>query len=158
MEKIFGKKLVIRVMTPADYAPALALWRMVSGVQLRGEDDTEAGIRKFLDRNPRTCFIAELDGTAAGVLLSGHDGRRGFIYHTAVRPEYQRRGLGGFLTAAAENALRAEGIRKVALVAFKANAEGNQFWEKAGFSVREDLVYRNKSLSGSAEQIITGVF
>lgn len=36
-----------------------------------------------------------------------------------------------------------EGIHKVA---FEKNVSGNAFWEKVGFTVREDLVYRNKNL------------
>ncbi len=39
-----------------------------------------------------------------------------------------------------------EGIHKVALVAFEKNVSGNAFWEKVGFTVRDDLVYRNKNL------------
>lgn len=37
-----------------------------------------------------------------------------------------------------------EGIHKVALVAFEKNVSGNAFGEKVGFTVRDDLVYRNK--------------
>ena len=51
------------------------------------------------------------------------------------------------LRDAALSALRAEGIHKVALVAFKYNEAGNAFWEKMGFAVREDLNYRNRALS-----------
>lgn len=47
---------------------------------------------------------------------------------------------------AALNALEQEGIHKVALVVFEENMKGNLFWEKAGFTVREDLVYRNKNI------------
>ncbi len=43
-------------------------------------------------------------------------------------------------------ALEAEGIHKVALVAFEKNVSGNRFWEKAGFTVWDDLVYRNKAI------------
>lgn len=43
-------------------------------------------------------------------------------------------------------ALEKEGIHKVSLVAFKRNDVGNGFWEAQGFSVREDLVYRNKEI------------
>ena len=39
-----------------------------------------------------------------------------------------------------------EGINKVALVAFHRNKIGNEFWKNRGFTVREDLVYRNKAL------------
>jgi len=50
------------------------------------------------------------------------------------------------LVNAALEALKNEGINKVALVVFEKNDIGNSFWEKRGFTVREDLVYRNKSL------------
>ena len=38
-------------------------------------------------------------------------------------------------------------IHKGALVVFDRNDTGNSFWEKQGFTVREDLIYRNKALA-----------
>ena len=76
--------------------------------------------------------------------MAGHDGRRGYIYHTAVMPDYRRRGVAKRLVQHALSALEHEGIHKVALVAFKRNEDGNTFWEKIGFTMRDDLVYRNK--------------
>lgn len=38
------------------------------------------------------------------------------------------------------------GINKVALVVFDKNEKGNIFWKKQGFTIRDDLIYRNKSL------------
>ena len=81
-----------------------------------------------------------------GVILSGHDGRRGFIYHMAVDSRCRNSGIGSALLDSALNALAAEGIRKVALVAFAANEAGNRFWERRGFVRRDDLVYRNRAL------------
>lgn len=78
--------------------------------------------------------------------MSGHDGRRGFIHHTTVKQEYRGQGIGKKLVASALAALEAEGIHKVALVAFEKNVSGNIFWEKAGFNVRDDLIYRNKNI------------
>lgn len=48
---------------------------------------------------------------------------------------------------AAIEALKGQGIHKVALVVFERNQEGNAFWESQGFSERNDLVYRNKALA-----------
>ena len=45
------------------------------------------------------------------------------------------------------DALKAEGIHKGALVVFDRNEKGNAFWEKMGFTVREDLVYSNRALT-----------
>lgn len=81
-----------------------------------------------------------------GVIMSGHDGRRGFIYHTCVTPDVRGHGVGSGLVEAAVAALCAEGISKVALVVFGRNKGGNAFWERLGFTARPDLTYRNKSL------------
>jgi len=133
-------------MTIDDYAPIYALWRNTPGMGLNDRDDSREGIAKYLARNPNTCFVAEMDGEIIGAILSGHDGRRGRICHTAVAQSHQRQGVGVLLVDAAMNALQREGISKVLLVAFARNEKGNTFWEKQGFAARDDLVYRNKEL------------
>ena len=78
--------------------------------------------------------------------MAGHDGRRGYIYHTAILPSYRNKGLAKQLVDCAISAFDKEGINKVALVAFRKNNIGNGFWEHIGFIEREDLVYRNKNI------------
>jgi ribosomal protein S18 acetylase RimI-like enzyme len=90
--------------------------------------------------------VAEENGIV-GVILVGNDGRRGYIYHTAVHPDCRHRGIGSALLERALDALRTIGIRKCALVVFARNTDGNAFWEHRGFTVREDLVYRNLTLT-----------
>jgi ribosomal protein S18 acetylase RimI-like enzyme len=136
-------------MTINDYDAVFKLWKETSGMGLRNLDDTSAGIQKFIERNPRSCFVAENEGGIQGVIMCGHDGRRGFIYHTTINAAQRRQGLGAALLHAAETALIAEGINKVALVAFQSNEQGNCFWEKQGYTTRDDLVYRNKSLNSA---------
>jgi ribosomal protein S18 acetylase RimI-like enzyme len=134
-------------MKKEDYERVYALWAGTAGVGMRSLDDSEQGIGKFLERNPRTCFVAELEGSVAGVILSGHDGRRAYIYHTAVAEKYRNRGIGTTLVEAVEKAMMEEGINKIALVAFKSNKAGNDFWEGRGYAERSDLSYRNRSLN-----------
>ncbi|MDR2535833.1 MAG: GNAT family N-acetyltransferase [Treponema sp.] len=55
-------------------------------------------------------------------------------------------GIGRSLVSEVEKKFREEGIHKIALVGFKTNEQGNQFWENQGFLVRDDSVYRNKNL------------
>jgi ribosomal protein S18 acetylase RimI-like enzyme len=134
-------------MTIDDYERVYALWRNTPGMGLNDLDDSREGIGKYLARNPATCFVAEKDGVIIGAILSGHDGRRGYICHTAVDGREQRRGVGGALVGAAMDALKREGIHKAALVVFDKNEKGNAFWEKQGFIVRNDLNYRNKAIT-----------
>ena len=45
------------------------------------------------------------------------------------------------------DSLKRCGIHNAALVVFGRNEAGNAFWEKMGFTVRDDLVYRNKAIA-----------
>ena len=136
----------IRDMSIGDYTNAYALWLSCPGIGLHPADDSREGIARFLDRNPKTCFVAEADGRLIGTIMAGNDGRRGYIYHTAVHPNYRGRGIGSALVQAAIQALERLGIGKAALVVLETNADGNVFWEKQGFTVRTDLTYSNKTL------------
>ncbi|MHB1152391.1 MAG: GNAT family N-acetyltransferase [Eubacteriales bacterium] len=137
----------IRLMTLPDYEAVYSLWTNTAGMGMRSLDDSLSGIAKFLKRNPTTNFVAEIDGEIVGVILCGHDGRRGYIYHTAVNENFRKRGIGKALVETALFALKNEGIHKVALVAFQTNDLGNAFWKALGFTERKDLVYRNFSLN-----------
>ena len=134
-------------MLISDYEQVLKLWLSCKGMGLNDLDDSREGIERFLARNPETCFVAEDAGEIVGAVLAGNDGRRGYIYHTATAPAHRKHGIGKKLVLAAMDALKAEGINKTALVVFSRNEEGNAFWEKLGFSVRDDLVYRNKEIN-----------
>lgn len=138
---------MIRPMTIDDYDAVYACWMSCTGMGLNTIDDSRDGITKYLARNPTTCFVDECDGRITGVIIAGHDGRRGYIYHTAVSPDHRHQGIGTALVEAALQALTDEGIAKVALVVFAHNADGNAFWQRLGFTSRDDLTYRNKALA-----------
>lgn len=135
-----------RLMSIEDYQQCYDLW-IKCGNGLNDKDDSCEGIDKYLKRNPSTSFVATCDGKVVGVILCGHDGRRGIIQHACVSPDYRRLGIGNRLVELALEALKKEGINKVLLVAFKKNEGGNAFWEAQGFTLREDLNYRNKALA-----------
>ena len=138
--------ITYRLMTIEDYGQAYALW-LECGNGLNDKDDSKEGIAKYLKRNPSTSFVAVCEEKVIGVILCGHDGRRGIIQHACVSPLHRREGIGQKLVELALNALKEEGITKVLLVAFKKNEGGNAFWESQGFTLREDLNYRNKALT-----------
>ena len=138
--------MIIRLMEPNDYDSVHALWESTPGMGLNSIDDTRSGIEKFLVRNPSTCFVAEEDGRIIGSIIAGNDGRRGSIYHTAVRTDRQRQGIRRSLVEHAMAALEREGISKVFLVVFARNSRGNAFWEKQGFTERHDIIYRNREI------------
>ena len=136
----------IRAMEIEDYDGVYSLWTGTPGMGLNTTDDSRDGIRRYLKRNPTSSFVAEDDGRIVGVIMAGHDGRRGYIHHTAVLTNYRNQGIAEGLVNCAMAALEEEGINKVALVAFARNELGNGFWEHIGFTARDDLVYRNKNI------------
>ena len=132
----------IRLMQLFDYEEVMSLWRASATVGL-GPDDSRDHLEKYLQRNPKTSFVAEIDGKVVGAIMAGHDGYRGFIHHTAVAQEHRGKGIGRKLAESAVSALKGEGINKAVLVVQKSNAAGNMFWNEMGFSVRGDLYYRD---------------
>ena len=142
------KIITYRIMTVNDYEAVYNLWMSCKNMGFNDKDDSYDGIKKLLNRNPNTCFVALCDNIIVGVILATNDGRRGFIHHMAVHDDYRRLGIAATLLQMALKALKdEEGINKVALVCFKYNEAGNAFWESQGFTVRTDLNYRNKALT-----------
>ena len=138
---------VIRSMTIEDYPAVKALWRSIRGFGIRSIDDSEEGVRRFLNRNPGISVVAEQDCELVGAILCGHDGRRGCLYHVCVREDYRRLGIGKAMVVHCMNALKAEGINKVSLIAFTRNDVGNAFWNTSGWTKRQDLNYYDFTLN-----------
>ena len=145
----------VKSVTIDDYDAICALWNSTeqSRRALNPVDDSREGIERYLKRNPNTCFAAVKGGRIIGVILAGHDGRRGIIHHMCVQTDHRRMGVAAHLVALAEDALKKEGIGKVFGLVFRDNEAANAFWEQQGYTLRTNLNYRNKSLN---ESIPTG--
>lgn len=128
-------------MTIGDYEGVFALWMSIKGFAMRSIDDSREGIRRFLIRNPRSSVVAVADGKIVGAILCGHDGRRGCMYHVCVHEDYRMRGIGKAMVVFAMEELKKEGISKISLIAFTENDVGNAFWNRIGWTKREDLNY-----------------
>ena len=137
----------IRVMTIEDYEKVYGLWRTIRGFGIRSMDDSREGISRFLKRNPTTSITAWEGDLLIGAILCGHDGRRGCLYHVCVAEEYRMRGIGRRMVVFCMEALKAEQINKVSLIAFTANDIGNAFWRQIGWTKREDLNYYDFTLN-----------
>ena len=139
--------MTIRHMIIEDYPLVYGLWTRCSGFTMKDINDCKNAIKAFLERNPDTCFAAEDDdGRIIGAILASHDGRRSRIYHTAVDPDVRGRGISSILVGRVVEALRAIGLPRVAVGVPADNDAGNDFWERQGFAVRDDLVYRELPL------------
>jgi ribosomal protein S18 acetylase RimI-like enzyme len=125
-------KIEIREFSVNDYDAAIELWQRVEGLEIAEGDDRE-GVAQFLARNPGLSRVATDGSGIVGVALCGHDGRRGHVYHLAVDPAYQGRGLGKRLLDESLTDLRRTGVKRVIIMVADDNPSGRQFWRRCGW-------------------------
>ena len=130
--------MYIRNLTMDDYDVLLQLLTETPGVTLR-EADSKSATTRYLERNPGLSFIAICDKSIVGCVMSGHDGRRGYLQHLVVKSQYRRQGIGEKLVKACLNALAQEGVLKTHLFVFKDNGSGNSFWSARGWILRDEI-------------------
>ena len=100
--------MLIRTMNISDYEKVYALWMSCKNMGFNNLDDSREGIDRFLKRNPNTSFVALENDEIIGIVLAGHDGRRGYVYHMSVREENRHQGIG---TSLVDKCLSAQGMR-----------------------------------------------
>ena len=71
--------ITIRVMTIEDYGGVYDLWINTQGMGLNSTDDNEKGIKKYLERNPSTSFVAAENEKIIGAIMAGHDEEEGIF-------------------------------------------------------------------------------
>ncbi|MGI1658304.1 MAG: GNAT family N-acetyltransferase [Desulfitobacterium sp.] len=104
-----------------DYNLVIDLWKNTEGIGL-SDADSKDNIRMYLQRNPRLSLVAMKGRELVGAVLCGHDGRRGFLHHLAVRKDQRLNGIG-----------------KCHMFVFRENEQGIEFWRKNGWQIRLDL-------------------
>lgn len=138
----------IRMMRAEDHSPLVSLWSRFPGNTMTDADSVD-GFVTFLGMNRRFCFVAWDEGELVGSVMAGTDGRRGYIYHLAVRERLQKTGLGSVLMGKVEDALLKAGLEKIHLFIYRDNP-AVAFYEKAGWHVRDDILVMSKVLRGDA--------
>jgi N-acetylglutamate synthase len=116
----------------ADFGEAVSIWRTAEGVEV-AEGDSERGVKEYLLHNPGLSRVAVNGETIVGAVLCGHDGRRGLIYHLAVAPSHQGKGIGRQLLQECVAGLRGVGIKRALILVSGENAKGRSFWLRNGW-------------------------
>lgn len=121
-----------RAMTMADYDEVYALWQVTEDMA-EGRSDSREQIAHYLERNPGISSVAYDGDALVGVILGGHDGRRGSIWRLAVAKSHRRNGVGTLLANRSVEKLREAGVLGVFLFVYKHNDGGRAFWERMGW-------------------------
>jgi putative acetyltransferase len=137
--------LTVAAFTIDAYEKVYNLWEACDGIAL-SMADSRPSIQMYLERNPGLSLIAYDGQTIAGTILCGHDGRRGYIHHLAVRADYRRQGIGRLLVDRSLEGLQALGIQKCHLFIFHDNTSGIAFWEGIGWTYRQDIGVVSKNI------------
>ncbi len=122
----------IRKMTVEDYDKVYAFWSSISGLKL-DESDAIENFKIYLERNPRLCFFVIANDQIVGTILCGHDGRRGYIYHLAVKENYRNQGIAKKLYTLSVEELKRQGILRCNLYLLESNKNAISFWEHNGW-------------------------
>lgn len=134
-----------KLMTSTDFDSMYALWKEAG----LGVADLETE-RKYFDQmiklNPDSNFIACDGKKIIGTVFGIFNGRRGWIYHLAVHPDFQKKGIGSLLLKQTEEALKKIGATRVCLWVNKLNLKVLTFYKKYGYTEINDAISMGKNL------------
>lgn len=125
-------KIETREFAMEDYDAVAELWNRVEGLEI-AEGDAREDVAQYILRNPGLSRVATDGSAIIGVALCSHDGRRGHIYHLAVDPAYQGRGLGKRLVDESLEGLRRAGLKRAIIMVADNNPRGREFWKRCGW-------------------------
>jgi ribosomal protein S18 acetylase RimI-like enzyme len=135
--------VIVREFGIKDYEYVIELWR-AAGLFLSRSDDREE-IQKKLERDADLFIVAEENGRIIGAVMGCYDGRRGWVNHLAVAPDYQGKSLGTLLMKELEKRLKEKGCTKVNLLIEPSNQSVQDFYQKLGYN-RDELIFMEKWL------------
>jgi len=135
----------IREFDIDDYEIVLHLWKE-AGLVIRPGDDLD-DIRLKLQKDPDLFLVARDGSEIIGSVMGGWDGRRGWIYHLAVKSSRRRQGVAKALIAELESRLFRRGAKRVNAQIYNSNTTSLRFFESCGYEVRSDLVMIGKALT-----------
>ena len=119
------------------YDEVVELWRR-AGIEMVSSDTIDEVTRVF-NRNPDLILIGKVQEKVIAVVIGAFDGRRGYVHHLAVDPNYQKMGFGKTIMDALIEQFRKMNIHKVHLFIEKSNRSVVEFYKNIGWDVREDL-------------------
>ena len=131
-------KMKIEKFNLKYYHKVVELWKK-AGIGV-GSSDTKGEIAGVLNRNPDLFLIGKEDGKIVAVVIGAFDGRRGYVHHLAVDPDYQKKGYGKKIMDELIEQFRKKKVHKIHLFIEKTNPEVVNFYRNLGWNVRDDLI------------------
>ncbi|MCD6384089.1 MAG: GNAT family N-acetyltransferase [Thermoplasmata archaeon] len=121
---------LIREFTEDDYTGCVRVWKETN--LYVWYMDNKKDIMAFHRRNPDLFLVAEVDGEVVGAVMGMFSGNFAVIYHLAVLPEFQRRGIGSALLKEMERRLKERGARFYMIFNHSTHSPARGFYRKMG--------------------------
>ena len=136
----------IRLIQKNDFYGVYELWQKAK-LKLDTYQNEKREFAEMLNINSESCFVAVNKDHLIGSVFGTNNGRRAFIYHVAVHPDWQRKGVGKKLLQKVEFSLKKIGVSRVRLMVDLENLHVVTFYEKRGYSTYEPYsVFMRKDL------------
>lgn len=135
----------IRLMEIEDFDSMYSLWKEV-GLNVADYEIEKEDIKQIIKWNPVTCFVICDGNKIIGTVLGTFNGRRAWIYHLAIHPNFQNQSLGSLLLEKTESALKKAGAKRLLLGVSKTNLRVLGFYTKHGYGVVNDSITLGKNL------------
>ncbi|MFX0010759.1 MAG: GNAT family N-acetyltransferase [Candidatus Hermodarchaeota archaeon] len=120
------------------YHEVLELWKK-AGIAIGSSDSIEE-TALILERNPDLFLVGKEQEKIIAVVIGAFDGRRGYVHHLAVDPDYQRKGYGKAIMNELTERFKQKRIQKIHLFIQKENKKVLDFYNKQGWEVRDDII------------------
>lgn len=135
----------IKQMQSSDFPEVLSLWKK-AGLDIANPELELIGMKMTLNLNPSSCLVLIKDGKIIGAALGAFNGRRAWIYHFAIHPDFQHQGYGALLLKKVEKQLKKKGAHRVHLGVAYTNLKVLPFYQKYGYSVVNDALWLGKNI------------
>ena len=129
-----------------DYPVVHVLWQL-GDLWMRPSDGPEATLLK-LTRDPGLFLVARDVGGVVGTVMGGWDGRRAYLYHLAVLPEWRRQGIADALMDEIEERFRRLGALEAKTQILMDNDASRAFFRHRGYLREDDCEPLGKELRG----------
>lgn len=138
-------ELQIRQMQPSDFSEVLSVWEK-AGLDIPNPKMEFADTDLAIKINSSSCLVLIKNKKIIGAVLGTFNGRRGWIYHLAIHPDFQQKGYGALLLIESEKQLKEKGVHRIHLGVAYTNLKVLPFYEKQGYSVVNDALWLGKNI------------
>lgn len=135
----------IKQMQNSDFPEVLSLWKK-AGLDISNSKLELIDMKITIVLNSNSCLVLIKDEKIIGAALGAFNGRRAWIYHFAIHPDFQHQGYGALLLKKVEKQLKKKGAYRVHLGVAYTNLKVLGFYQKHGYSVVNDALWMGKNI------------